>query len=335
MNQPHRPAENVIAQPGNERDPDEPPRPEANGPDRAPRAPQPQPEADNPVQPPQRPLPPVPRPQQLERQQVPALTATLDKLSLLERFVPEARDLTPQAVRPHFIAQNLYDMVYKYYQWRFSDIAYAATTSVAYIGQVDPCARRVALLTVNATVNKLIIANRNEGWNVNTLANPTGPAKGFLFPALAASIISAIGKTCPIWSGDTYYIPDLNDEIPALNDALGVAINNVHQFAANTVLDGVITRFCATGNIPMRSVDWKIPGGTPHWLVHVTAQFGRTSALVHANVHPDNFDPPNTLLGVASSCTALAANNCRYIIMKPVSDQAVLALISQAYEEQS
>lgn len=335
MNQAQRPGIAQNAQPGEDRNPDAPPMPEANAPDRVEPAAQPRNEADTPVQAPERPPPAVHRANNVGRVEVPALNSTLTKLSLLERFVPEARDLTPALVRPHFQAQTLYDFIRDYYNWRFTDIAYAADSSVAYIPQCLPCAQRVALLTVNAVTNKLIIANRCEGFPTNTLANPTGPAKGFLFPALAASVISAIGKTCPIWSGDTYYVPDLNNEIPALEDPEGTAINNCHQFPADATRDCIITRFCSTGHIPMRSVDWKIPGGSPHWLVVHDSANARSAALLEANVHPDNFDPPNTILGIASSCTAQAEGDCKYIIMKPISTQTVYSLISEAYEEQS
>merc|ERR1712176_1565084 len=107
---------------------------------------------------------------------------------------------------------------------------------------------------------------------------------------------TATGKTSPKWSGDQFFIPSLDDAVPALNDSEGNAIANVHQFLAAPGIDMIVQRFCAAGKIPLRSTDWKIPGGTPHWLVVRDANNGRLNALVAPDVHPDNFDPPNTLL---------------------------------------
>jgi hypothetical protein len=55
--------------------------------------------------------------------------------------------------------------------------------------------------------------------------------------------------------------------------------------------------------------------------------------LVAPDVHPDNFDPPNTLLATVCSCTGFAANNCRYLIMRGIAETTVWSLTSEVYEE--
>jgi hypothetical protein len=186
---------------------------------------------------------------------------------------------------------------------------------------------------VNAIVNKLIIANRTDGLAVANLNNPVGPPKGFLYPALAAAVIAATGKTSPLWSGDQFFIPDLNNAIPAINDHAGNAIVNIHQFPANPGQDNIVNRFCNAGKIPLRSTDWKIPGGTPHWLFVRADNNGRTTGYVMPDVHPDNFDPANSVLASVCASTAQAPAGTRYVIMKSVATTTLLSLISEAYEE--
>jgi hypothetical protein len=213
-----------------------------------------------------------------------------------------------------------------------ADIAYAVDSTIAYVGQIDNVAQRITTVTLNAIVNKLIIGNRTDGLNVAALAAPIGPPKGFLFPSVAASIITAIGKTSPIWSGDQYFLLDLGNAVPVLNDHAQNPIANLQVFPAAPNVDILVERFCSAGKIPMRSVDWKIPGGTPHWLIVLDSNNGRTNALVAPDVHPDNFDPPNTVLAALTSCTGFAVANCRYVIMKGVSDTTIWSLISTVYE---
>jgi hypothetical protein len=281
----------------------------------------------------ERPPPTVPRPTQEPSQTTATLSATLNKLNLLEGFEPEARDLNPPLIQPHFIVQQVYDQLYDYYIWRFTDIAYASDSTIAYVAQIAASADRVAKVTVNAIVNKLIIANRTDGLPVANLANPSGPPKGFLFPALAAAVITATGKTSPLWSGDTFFIPDLNNAIPAYQDRAGNAINNPHVFVANPGQDIIVTRFCNAGKIPLRSTDWKIPGGTPHWLVVRNDANGRVTCYTMPEVHPDNFDPPNTVLSAICACTAADFNNTQYVIMKSIATITLFSLVSEAYEE--
>jgi hypothetical protein len=281
----------------------------------------------------ERPPPTVPRPTEERSVPIAPLTQTLNKLNLLERFEPEARDLNPPLVRPHFIAQQVYNQLFGFYLWRFTDRAYASDSTIAYVAQINNSAVRVAKVTVNAIVNKLIIANRTDGFPVGNLANPTGPPKGFLFPALAAAVITATGKTSPLWSGDTFFIPDLNNAIPAFDDHLGNAVNNIHQFPANPGQDIILTRFCNAGKIPLRSTDWKIPGGTPHWLIVRNDANARTTCYTMSTVHPDNFDPPNTVLAAICASTAADWNNSQYIIMKSVATTTLFSLVSEAYEE--
>lgn len=281
-----------------------------------------------------RPPPNVPRsqPTQSKEPTASSLSAQLSTLNLLDRFLPEARDLQPALVQPAFNAQMVYTQVFDYFHYRFNDIAYSHDSTIAYVPQVIPAAHRVAIVTLNAIVNKLIIGNRTDGLAVNILANPIGPPKGFLFPSVATAVITAIGKTCPIWSGDQYFIPDLANAIPGLNDHAGNAVNNVHIFPANPAMDSIVARLCSTGNIPMRSTDWKIPGGTPHWLVVSPRVNGRINALVAPDVHPDNYDPPNTVLSCLASCTNFDQNNCRYVIMRGVAETTVWSLISASIE---
>lgn len=277
--------------------------------------------------------PTVPRPSEEPASSNNPLSSTLAKLDLLERFEPEARDLNPALVQVHFIAQQVYNQLFEYYRWRFSDIAYATESTIAYIAQIDASADRVAQVTLNAIVNKLIVANRTDGLPVNGLANPVGPPKGFLYPALAAAVIAATGKTSPLWSGDQFFIPDLNNAVPAVNDFNGDPINNIHQFPANPGQDNIVTRFCNAGRIPLRSTDWKIPGGTPHWLFVRNAANGRITGYVMPDVHPDNFDPANSVLAAICASTAQAANGTRYVIMKSIATTTLLSLASEAYEE--
>jgi hypothetical protein len=241
--------------------------------------------------------------------------------------------LNPALVDPHFDAQSLYTQVYSYYEWRLTDIAYGADSTIAYVAQIQASAHRIALVTLNAVVNKLIIGNRADNLPVANLVAPLGPPKGYLFPALSASVIAAVGKTSPKWSGDQYFIPNLNDAVPAFNDFAGNAIANIHQFPANPAQDMIVHRFCNAGKIPLRSVDWKIPGGTPHWLVVRDDANGRVTAAVQADVHPDNFDPPNTLLATTCACTALPLANTRYVIMKSIAVTTVWSMTSEVYEE--
>lgn len=329
------PAARQIATQGDDRAADQAPPAASAAPVQANSASGHTPEAENPVAPPTRPPPPAPRPQEIPTSQSTSssISASLAKLNLGERFIPEARDLSPPLVSPAFDAQSLYNQIFAYYQWRFTDIAYASDSTIAYVPQIVPCANRVAYVALNAIVNKLIIGNRTDGLPVAALANPVGPPKGFLFPALAAAVITAVGKTSPKWSGDQFFIPSLDDAIPTLRDSAGTAIAAVHQFVAAPGTDMIVQRFCATGKIPLRSTDWKIPGGTPHWLVVRNANNGRLNALVAPDVHPDNFDPPNTLLALICSCTNRQAATCRYLIMRGIAETTVWTLTSEVYEE--
>jgi hypothetical protein len=261
-----------------------------------------------------------------------SLNSELAKLNLLDRFIPEARDLNPALTTPDFQAQMLYDQVFRYYEYRLTDIAYAHDSTIAYIAQIVPAANRVATIVLNAVVNKLIIGNKTDGLPVNNLPGPFGPPKGFLFPSVATAIITAIGKTSPQWSGDKFFLPSLGNALVAVNDSTGAAIVNIHQFPANPGLDSIVQRLCATGSIPMRSTDWKIPGGTPHWLAVSPRANGRINVLVHVDVHPDNFDPPNTVLAALCSCTQLAVVKCRYLIMRGVAETTVWSLVSTTAE---
>jgi hypothetical protein len=280
-----------------------------------------------------RPPPTVPRPSEEPSSSVNPLSTTLAKLDLLERFEPEARNLNPALVQIHFIAQKVYDQLFEYYQWRFTDIAYATESTIAYIAQIDASADRVAQVTLNAIVNKLIIANRTDGMPVANLTTPVGPPKGFLYPALAAAVIAATGKTSPLWSGDQFFIPDLNNALPAVNDFQGTAIANIQTFPANPGQDNIVARFCNAGKIPLRSTDWKIPGGTPHWLLVRYDNNGRITGYVMPDVHPDNFDPPNSVLAAIAASTNQDRAATRYVIMKSIATTTVLSLASEAYEE--
>jgi len=318
---------------GSDRDPSQRPLPGSSAPTQS-SAPDARPEAPIKTQPLTRPPPPAPRTVHNPEPVVSSssLSAELTKLNLLDRFTPEARDLQPPLVSPHFQAQAIYNQLFSYYEYRFTDIAYAHDSTIAYIAQIVPAANRVATVALNAIVNKLIIGNRTDGLPVANLPAPVGPPKGFLFPSVATAVISAVGKTCPDWSGDQYFIPSLNNVLVPLTDNAGAAILNIHQFPANPGLDAIVQRLCSTGSIPMRSTDWKIPGGTPHWLAVSPRNNGRINVLVHSDVHPDNFDPPNTVLAALCSCTALAAGNCRYLIMRGVSETTVWSLISSSSE---
>jgi hypothetical protein len=329
------PAQQQVATPGNDRAPDQAPHAADTAPVQAHSAPGNAPEPTNPVEPSQRPPPPAPRPEDrpASTPNSSSISASLAKLNLGERFIPEARDLAPPLVSPGFQAQDVYNQIFAYYNWRFTDIAYASDSTIAYVPQIANCANRVAYVALNAIVNKLIIGNRTDGLHVATLANPVGPPKGFLYPALAAAVITAIGKTSPKWSGDQFFIPNLDDAIPTLVDSDGNAIANCHQFLAAPGTDMIVQRFCAAGKIPLRSTDWKIPGGTPHWLAARDANNGRLNLLVAPDVHPDNFDPPNTLLATICSSTALTAANCRYLIMRGIAETTVWSLVSEVYEE--
>jgi hypothetical protein len=330
----HKDALESVEQKGSEREMDTPPPPQTS----APVAPGPKtearPERQTKVRSLDRPDPDVLRPQQVSTSEPSpsSLNSELSKLSLLDRFYPEPRVLDPPLLSPNFIAQMVYDQLFAYYQWRFTDIAFASDSTIAYVAQIVPAADRVAIVALNAIVNKLIIGNRTDGLPVGNLANPVGPPKGFVFPSVSTAVISAIGKTSPIWSGDQFFIPDLGNAIPAFNAHDGAAVNNIHQFPANPALDTIVARFCAAGAIPMRATDWKIPGGTPHWLVVSPRANGRVNCLVHSNVHPDNFDPPNTLLSTLASCTQLDAAATRYLIMRGIAENTVWSLITQSSE---
>lgn len=331
-----QPALQQEAQTGSDRAPEQAPPPDAVAPQQAQAAPEARGERPTDVLPLQRPPPPTQRPQASSESSDSApstLRSTISRLNLAERFEPEARDLNPQLVHPHFNAQNLYNQVFEYYEWRFTDIAYGSDSTIAYVAQIQTSANRVAIIVLNAIVNKLIIGNQADGLPVVNLANPRGPPKGFLFPALSCGVIAAVGKTSPKWSGDQYFMPDLNNTIPAFNDYLGVAVNNIHQFPANPAQDTIVHRFCNAGKIHLRSVDWKIPGGTPHWLVVRQDQNQRTTISVAPDVHPDNFDPPNTLLASVCACTNFDAAATRYIIMKSIATNTVWTMNSEVYEK--
>jgi len=329
------PAQRQIAAPGDDRAQDQAPAATDTAPIQATSAPGNAPEPTNQVEPLQRPPPPAPRPTEIQAStpSSSSISASLAKLNLGERFIPEARDLSPPLVAPGFQAQNVYNQIYAYYHWRFTDIAYASDSTIAYVPQIANCANRVAYVALNAIVNKLIIGNRTDGINVAALANPVGPPKGFLYPALAAAVITAIGKISPKWSGDQYFIPNLDNTVPVLQDSEGNNIANCHQFLAAPGTDMIVQRFCAAGKIPVRSTDWKIPGGTCHWLAVRDSNNGRLNMLVAPDIHPDNFDPPNTLLATISSCTGFATNNCRYLIMRGIAETTVWSLTSEVYEE--
>jgi hypothetical protein len=318
---------------GPDRSPDQAPETGSSAPNQN-RATGAHPETSTRTQPLERPPPSVTRnaPTPFNAPTSSSLNSELSKLNLIDRFTPEARDLQPPLVHPHFQHQMLYDQLFAYYQYRFTDIAYAHDSTIAYIAQIIPAADRVATIALNAIVNKLIIGNRTDGLPVNNFAGPVGPPKGFLFPSVSAAVITAIGKTSPEWSGDQFFIPDLNNAAIVLNDSSGNAIANIHQFPANPGLDAIVQRLCSTGSIPLRSTDWKIPGGTVHWLAVTPRVNGRINALVHADVHPDNFDPPNTVLSVLCSCTALTPNNCRYLIMRGIAETTVWSLITASAE---
>jgi hypothetical protein len=332
MSNPIKNAMREAATPGADRDADNAPPASGAAPEAA-EAPRQMDERPTRTEPPIRPPPTVPRPSEDSASATNPLSQTLTKLSLLERFEPEARDLNPPLVQVHFDAQAVYNQVFEYYNWRFTDIAYATESTIAYVAQIDASADRVAQVTVNAIVNKLIIANRTDGLAVANLNNPVGPPKGFLYPALAAAVIAATGKTSPLWSGDQFFIPDLNNAIPVLQDHTGNAIANIHQFPANPGQDNIVNRFCNAGKIPLRSTDWKIPGGTPHWLFVRADNNGRTTGYVMPDVHPDNFDPANSVLSAICASTAQAPAGTRYVIMKSVATTTLLSLISEAYEE--
>jgi len=332
MSQPNRNAMRDIATTGYDRNADEAPPAPGTAP-AASIAPQQQDERPTRTQPNVRPPPAVQRPTEDSASSTNPLSSTLAKLDLLERFEPEARDLNPPLVQIHFIVQQVYDQLFAYYQWRFSDIAYATESTIAYIAQIDASADRVAQVTLNAIVNKLIIANRTDGLPINNLAQPVGPPKGYLYPALAAAVIAATGKTSPLWSGDQFFIPDLNNAVPVVTNHRANPIVNIHQFPANPGQDNIVTRFCNAGKIPLRSTDWKIPGGTPHWLFVRTDANGRVTGYVMPDVHPDNFDPANSVLAAICASTAQPANGTRYVIMKSIATTTLLSLASEAYEE--
>jgi hypothetical protein len=328
----HIPANMAQLRPGKERNSDDPPNSETQKhsiPDVTTSTEPKQPTMQR-IQPKD---PNIPRPAPVTSDTPKTISSELSTLKLLERFEPEARVLAPVIVDPHFNAQSIYTQLYNFYKWRFFDIAHTNDSSVAYIAQVENCARRVALICLNTITNKLIIANRTEGWPIDALANPIGPPKGYTYPSLSATVIATVGKTSPEWSGDTFFVPRLNNVIPQLNDPDGNAIQNIHQYVGDPLRDQMIARFCKTGNIPMRSTDWKIPGGSPHWLPVVVRNNGRVECLVKANVHPDNFDPAGTVLSSVATCTNLAVNQTLYIIMKQVSEEVVFGLLSTAYEK--
>lgn len=336
MNNARQAGARQVAQRGADRPPDDAQPP----PDAAPQvnapAPQAEDERDNPVQNLMRPPPQVPRPRpDLAGNEPNSVADIISTLKLLDRFEPEARDLDPALVQCHFDPQQIFNVLFRYYRFRFQDIALANDSPVGFNAQIIPCARRVAIVTINAITNKLIIANRTDGLPINNLPNPVGPPKGFLYPAVAAAVIAAVGKTSPIWSGDQYFTPDLNDAIPAFVDDQNNAVNNIHIFPAAPGADTVIARFCSAGSIPMRTTDWKIPGGTPHWLLVRENVNGRYTGSVHPDVHPDNFDPPNTLLAIMCSCTNLNPAQTRYIVMKSIAYTTVWTLVQQAYEQSS
>lgn len=325
-------ASGISASPGTARTADQPPGPASSAPI-APAAPAATDEKPTLVEPPQRPPSDAPRPQTTPSPSQPTgLTAELTTIGLLDRFTPESRDLQPPPIHPGFHGQLLHDLVYDYYFYRFTDIAYASDSTIAYVAQIASCAQRVTTVTLCSIVNKLILGNRADGLPVNNLANPIGPPKGFLHPSVAASVIAAIGKTSPIWSGDQFFLPSLENAVPAINDHTGNAIPNIHRFPANPGLDMVVLRFCSAGSIPTRSVDWKIPGGTHHWLTVLERNNGRTNALIAPDIHPDNYDPANTLLSCVCACTRLQPNACRYVIMRGIADTTIWSLISTAYE---
>jgi hypothetical protein len=228
--------------------------------------------------------------------------------------------------------QPVYNAVFAYYQWRFQDIAEAADSSIALGPQVDDAADRVAQVLINAIVNKLIIANRTNGLPVNNLANADGPPKAFLFPSVAATILAAVGVTIPVWSGDTTFVPNLNNAVPAFVDYAGNAIANIQTFPANVNMDQTILRFCSTGHINIRACDWKIPGGKPHWLTIKTIVNQRITVSLVQRIHPENFDPPATLLSTLIPLTNAVVAASEYIIMKYLDRRETYSLITAAYE---
>lgn len=276
--------------------------------------------------------PDVPNPRDVPSSNPSSLTSELQTLNLLERFEPEPRVLNPALVSIHFRAQAVYTQLYNYFEYRFNDIAYTSDSTIAYVPQVAPAADRVAQVAMNAIINKLIIANRSQGLPVNNLPNPVGPPKGYLFPAVSAAVISAIGKCSPIWSGDVFYVPDLNNALVAYNDHAGNAVANSHIFPANAPVDSVVQRFCSAGKIPLRSTDWKIPTGTVHWLPRRVEAQGRVTLSTHESCNPENFDPPNAVLATLCCCTNLANNATRYVIMKSIDRNVVHSLISSSAE---
>jgi hypothetical protein len=269
------------------------------------------------------------------------LSASITKLSLEDRFTVEALDLAPALVTPATNFQNLYDQVLNYYLWRFTDIAYSHDSNIAFIAQIYPCASRVARVTINAVINKLIIGATQNGLPVGNFGNRSGPAKQYLFPSIAAAIIGAVGKTTPLWSGEQSFIPHMNNVVPQIDPrdpaqvaAAGAIVHivNPHVFAPDAMTDKIVHRLCSTGEITLRAVDWKIPTGTPHWLTVRAVNAGRINVNVHADVHPNNFDPPNTVLSTLCSCTNLPVNQCRYALMRAVEESVLYSLLTEGFE---
>jgi hypothetical protein len=145
--------------------------------------------------------------------------------------------------------------------------------------------------------------------------------------------IAALGKTCPVWSGDQFFTPDLNNAVPLIDDLLGNPIANIHQFPNNPQLDMIVHRFCQAGAIPLRSIDWKIPGGTPEWLAVRDSQNGRISIFIAPDVHPDNFDPARTLLSTLLASTHFTVARTRYAIMRSIAEITIWSLNGELYDK--